>query len=82
MRKRVQELRDAINDGNIAICGGSPTWIRQELVARLDQLLTSSKDNVFKDAVEAFSIGATRFVADQCGSECDELLTAIGKLSD
>lgn len=82
MRAKIRELREAIQSGNVGICGESPLWIRQELVTKLDQLLSSKDDDGFKGLVEAFSIGAIRFVADRCGSECDNLVNALGRLTD
>lgn len=82
MRTKVQELREAIQSGNVVVCGESPLWIRQELVTKLDQLLSSKENEDFKGSVEAFSTGAIRFVADRCGSERDDLVNALGRLTD
>ena len=82
MRTRVEELREALQSGNVLVCGDSPAWIRQELVAKMDTLLSGKDDSSLGDAVAAFSMGAIRFVADRCGSECDELVEALGKLTD
>ena len=80
MRARVRKLREAIVDGKMAVCGESPRWIREELIVKLDQLLAISDDVVLASAVEAFSIGAIKFVADLCGSECEELVNSIAEL--
>ena len=81
MRTKIQELREAIQSGNVGVCGESPLWIRQELGAKLDQLLSSKDEDGLKHSAEAFSMGAIRFVADRCGSECDDLVNALGKLT-
>jgi hypothetical protein len=63
-------------------CGDAPTWIIDTLVSKLEVLLREQvKDGELVQRVDAFLLGATRYVADQCGSECNTLLTAMDSLT-
>lgn len=54
----------------------APDWVRAILIEKLD-LLLALDDPEFAIAVQGFRLGAARAIADQCGSECDQLLGDI-----
>lgn len=76
----IVRIRDGLRDRDAAICGDSPKWIQEELLKRINTLLTKSSEPTFQAEAESFSIGAVRFVADRCGSECDQLVESLSKI--
>ena len=80
-KEKLESLRRGLQSGDPSQCGESPRWIQEEVLRRLEQLLEEPQDSVLESKAESFVIGATRFVADRCGSECDTLLESLSKIA-
>ena len=59
----------------------APDWVREELLERIDTLLALEDGDQFEYTAAWFSRGAARYITDQCGSECDELLDDMPRVS-
>ena len=81
VKSKIERLRDGLRNGDAEICGESPKWIQDELLQRVDVLLAKSSEPTFQAEAESFSLGAVRFVADRCGSECDQLVEALSEIA-
>jgi hypothetical protein len=79
-RESIDNFRIGLTIGSVSICGDAPKWIRDELLVRINKLLEESNDSSLKVNTENFSLGAIRFVADNCGSECDQLVESLSSL--
>lgn len=82
VKEKIERLRDGLRDGDVDICGDSPKWIQDELLQRIETLLERASDEAFHAEAESFSIGAIRFVADRCGSECDTLVESLSGIAE
>jgi hypothetical protein len=82
MRERLLILGRQLTARDKRICGDAATWIIDTLALKLGVLLQEqAKEGELGSRVDAFLLGATRYLADQCGSECDTLLTALHSLT-
>jgi hypothetical protein len=81
MRERLKVFLRGLRERDIEVCDDAPAWVLEEVASKAESLLKEQlADDVFQSRVETFVLGVTRFVADQCGSECDALLSAINSL--
>jgi hypothetical protein len=81
IKEKLENLRRGLQNGDRSQCGDSPHWIQEEVLRRLDKLLEEPQDAVLESKAKLFVIGATRFVVDRCGSECDILLGVLSKIA-
>jgi len=81
MRERLVNLARQLREYDKRICGDAPTWIVKAVASRLEaMLLELPGDEELRPRLEPFLQGAARYVTDQCGCECDMLLSALDSL--
>ncbi len=81
MRERLVIFSRRLHEHDKRICGDAPTWIIEIIASKLEALLQEQlTDEELRPRLAAFSLVATRYVADQSGSESDTLLAALDSL--
>ena len=82
MQKRLEDFLLGLCERDRQICGRAPAWIVDEVARKVGSLLAQGlADDALRWSVDSFVLGATRFVADQSGSDCDSLLAALHSLT-
>ncbi len=81
MRASLEVLLRGMREGDGRVCGDAPEWIIEKVASNLESLMAEHlADDALRSSLDEFVTGATRFVADQCGSECYTLLSALSAL--
>jgi hypothetical protein len=75
----IKKLYDALLIRDLSVCGEAPAWILETIVEQLIDFIELGDDS--KDGMRSWALGAIRFVADQCPTECGVLLASLQMLT-
>lgn len=83
VRERLSTLARCLHERDAQVCGEAPAWIIEKVASNADALLREEVGaEELPRRVSDFVLGAARFIADQCGSECDTLWSALASLEE
>ncbi len=76
MRERIESLLKKLREHDGHTCGDAPAWVIEQVITNVE-LLLKEPDDKLASKYDAFVLGAIRLLRDQCGDECDVLLSSL-----
>lgn len=80
MQNEVVQLYRELASNDPRACGHAPRYVIEAVLDNLRDLAEDPDAPGDKERVSTFVRGAIRFVADECGAECDILLRRLSDL--
>jgi hypothetical protein len=78
--KRIAQLKCVVEKWDRNACGDAPIWLRERLFEIIMSIQVDDPKTDIESRIGTFRLGAIRYIADNCGAECEMLLKTLSDI--